>query len=129
MRNSPGWARAANSDFAKIASHQFGGPGRLAYFAARRETFEIRFYIEHGGAVHRVEFVNTNLQAGDAFDFANGDTDAIGTVFRTLREDAHLRPVGSTARMAGAGFDFLGRDAIQQEDYFDVRILVEAERA
>ena len=53
-----------NSGSAKVASHQFRGPRRLAHFAARCETLEIRFYIQNRRAVYRVELVNTNVQTG-----------------------------------------------------------------
>src|ERR1700688_3332401 len=86
-------------DFAKVASHQFDGPGRLAYFTPRSESFEIRFYIQNRRAVYRVEFLNANLQPIHRFDFTDGDADTVGTVFRTLGKDAHLRPVSAAARM------------------------------
>src|SRR6266849_6908058 len=92
------------SGLTKISSHQFISPSRFAYFAARGKTFAIRFYIQHRCVVHSVEFADRNFKTLDKEEFANGDADAVGPVFRAPREDAHVRPIGASARMPRAFF-------------------------
>src|SRR6266496_5933224 len=112
-------------DFAKVASHQFARPCRFAHFAARRKSFEIRFYIQNGRSVHSVEFPHTNKETIDGFEFEDGNSDAVGAVFRALREDSHLWPVSASPRMARAFFNFVLGNSVQQKYNFDVRILLE----
>src|SRR6266567_3016927 len=101
-------------DFAKVASHQFARPCRFAHFAARRKSFEIRFYIQHGRSVHRVEFPHANMKSVDGFEFADGNSDAVGPALRALRKDSRLWPVSAPAWMARAFFDFVLGNFVQQ---------------
>src|SRR5258708_39330561 len=112
--------------FAKVSSHQFSGPRRFMHFAARRETLEVRFYVQHRSAIDGVEFSDAELQTIDGFKFTDSDTDTVGPILRTLREDSHPRPIRAAARMPRAFFDFIFRKFIQEKYNVHMRILIEA---
>src|SRR6266403_160392 len=112
--------------FAKVSSHQFSGPGRFTHFAARREAFEVRFYIQHRSVIDSVEFADADLETIDGCKFTNSDTDAVGAILRTLREDSHPGPIRAAARMPSAFFHFIFRKFIQEKYNFHMRILIEA---
>src|SRR5215469_4761632 len=108
------------SNTSPIFLHDLLRPFGFTDVAARGEAGEIGLDVEHGRAVDGVEAFHFQRMTRNHHDAAHRDADAVGTVLAALREDADLRPVGASARMARAFDDLVVLHAV--EDVDDLRM-------
>src|SRR6476620_7631402 len=113
---------------AKIAGHQFRGPSGFAYFNPRSKTSIKRFNIQDRSTVNGIEFAHADFQAVDALETTSGHSNTVGAVFGPLREDTHIRPIRTAARVARSGDDFLVGNLAEVKDNLDVRIFAKPQR-